>query len=252
MQRTETLAFFYDDAWRFDEYSSGYARLYTHVVTTEPAAVPRYRELGGRPILTQFAALPSSDAGPVLHEAGFRHDVSFVGGLHPWRAWLVDWLERQGVHVECFGTGFGNGRLSFAEMDEVFRTSRINLNISNSNQYDTRYLLASPLNYLASRGPKGAEQIKARHFEIGMAGGCQLSYYAVGLEDHLRVGEEVAVYATPEDCLAQIRRLLADPARRIGIAERAYRRCRAEHTYDQRMAAWFSEIWGEPAGVAAA
>jgi spore maturation protein CgeB len=250
-ERTVTAAFFYDDAWRFDDYSSRYARLYSHVITTEPTAVERYRQLGGSPILTQFAATPSDGPGPVTDEAAYRYDVTFVGGDHPWRSWLVEWLGRNGVRVECFGAGFANGRLSYAEMEEVFRTSRINLNLSNSRQHDTRFLLASPLNYVAARGPKAGEQIKARHFEIGMAGGCQLSYYAVGLEDVLRIGEEIAIYATPEDCLQQIHRLLDDPDRRMAIAAGAYRRCHAEHTYDQRVVDWLTAIWEDDLPLAA-
>ncbi len=248
-ERTATLAFRWDDAWRFEDYSSRYAALYDFTVTTEPAVAPRYLELGGTPIVTTYgAARTERDLPPPVAEDAYRHDVSFVGGANPWRAWLVDWLGRQGVHVECYGADWPNGRVTYSEMDAIFRTSRINLNISNSRQHDTRFLLADPRNFLANRGtPKNAEQIKARHFEIGMAGGCQLSYYAVGIEDHLQIGRELAIYTTPEDLLVQIRRLLAEPARRRGIAEAAWRRCRAEHTYEGRVGEWLAAVWPDEA-----
>ena len=93
------------------------------------------------------------------------------------------------------------------------------------------------------RSAKDAEQVKARHFEIPMAGGCQLSSYAVGLEDWLEIGGEVMIYASPDDCLRQIRRLLADPERRHAMTDRACRRCRDEHTYERRVEALFRGVW---------
>ena len=250
-ERTTTLAFFWDDHWRFEDFSSRYATLYDFVVTTDPCAVPRYRELGGAPILTQYAGMRRPSALPPLEDdREFRYDVSFVGGVDPWRAWLVDWLRRHGFAVECFGAGWPNGRVSYEEMDEIFRTSRVNLNISNSRQHDTRFLLADPRNFLASRGtPKVHEQIKARHFEIPMAGGLELTFYAVGIEDFLRIGEEIALYTTPDDCVAQISRLLADPERRLAMTRRAWERCRAEHTYERRIAHWLDAVWPAPAAA---
>jgi spore maturation protein CgeB len=244
---TTTLAFFWDDHWRFDGFSSRYATLYDYVVTTDPCAVPRYRALGGTPILTQYAGMPDPEGAlPPEDDREYLRDVSFVGGVDPWRAWLVDRLRRNGVEVECFGAGWPNGRVEYDEMNEIFRTSRINLNVSNSRQHDTRFLLADPRNYAAARASgKVFEQIKARHFEIPAAGGFELTFYAVGLEDFLRIGEEIAIYTTPEDCLLQVRRFLAEPERRIAMARRAWERCRAEHTYERRIAEWLAAIWPE-------
>lgn len=248
---TTTAAFFWDDHWRFDDFSSGFATLYDFVITTEPTVVPRYRALGGRPILTEYAGVAHPGAAPpISDDADFRYDVSFVGSIHPWRKWLVEWLGRRGVEVECFGEGWPNGRVSFGEMDEIFRASRINLNISNSRQHDTRYLLADPANFLVTQETrKTNEQIKARHFEIPIAGGCQLSYYVAGIEDFLAIGEELAIYTTPEECLYQIQRLLGDPERRLAIARRSWERCRDEHTYEQRLVGWLSAIWPEDAAA---
>jgi spore maturation protein CgeB len=244
---TTTAAFFWDDHWRFDDFSSHFAALYDFVITTEPTAVPRYRALGGHPVLTEYAGVVHPNARPpVDRETEFRYDVSFVGGIHPWRKWLVEWLGRRGVEVACFGEGWPNGRVGFDEMDEVFRTSRINLNISNSRQHDTRYLLAEYANFASSRTTtKTTEQIKARHFEIPIAGGCQLSYYVPGIEAHLAIGEELAIYTTPEDCLSQIECLLANPDRRLAMTRRSWERCRSEHTYDRRFTDWFAAVWPE-------
>jgi spore maturation protein CgeB len=243
--RTKTLAFFWDDHWRFDSFSSRYATLYDFVVTTNAAVEHRYRALGGHPIVSQYAGTASADAAPPIDDdSEFEWDVTFVGGTHPYRTWLVDWLRRQGVAVECFGAGWPSGRVSYEEMDGIFRHSRINLNVSNSRQHDTRYLLADPANFLSARAtPKAFEQIKARHFEIPMAGGFELTFYAIGLEDYLTIGKDVAIYTTPEDCLLQIERMLGDPRLRMDIARSGWARCRAEHTYERRIAEWFETVW---------
>jgi spore maturation protein CgeB len=245
MRRTTTVAFFCDDQWRFDDYSSRYAQLYTHVVTTEPTAVGRYRALGGNAILTNWAGRL---VGPVRAPLGphdhFRYDVSFVGQRNTYRAWFVNHLQRSGIAVECFGADWPNGRLGYQEMEDVFRGSRINLNISNSRQYDTRYLLDDPANYLENRETvKNAEQIKARHFEIAMAGGCQLSNYPIGLEESLSIGTQIAIYATPDDCVAQVRRLLNAPEQRSAMAHSAWRRALREHTFERRLASILAAIW---------
>ena len=253
-RRTTTVAFFGDDHWRFDDFSSGYATAYTHVVTTEPRVVGRYRSLGGSPILSEWAGrLVGPALPPLTDEAAFAHDVSFVGGWNPYRAWLCSFLADRGIDVQCFGTGWPNGRLDFAGMEELFRTTRINLNLSNSRQHDTRFLLADPQFYRANRQTtKIAEQVKARHFEIALAGGFQLSSYAIGLEEHLAIGPEIAIFASPDDCAAQIERYLGDPARRLEMAQRAQVRSLAEHTYEHRLAAILGAIWPDDAAALAA
>jgi spore maturation protein CgeB len=245
LERTTTVGFMSDDHWQFDFYGSHYARLYTHVATTEPRCLARYRALGGSPILTQYAALAAGcEAPPTGPDGPFLHDVCFVGLAHPWRAWLVDWLRARRVDVACYGRGWQGGRVEYAAMPELFRRSRINLNLSNSRQHDTRYLLADPRNFLESRETrKVVEQIKGRHFELAMAGGFQLSFYTLGLERYLEIGREVAIYSSPEDCLAQIEIHLADADERCAIARRAWERAHREHTWTERVAAVLGEIW---------
>ncbi len=244
-----TLAFFWDDQWRFDSFSRHYADVFTYCATTEASVVPAYRALGGHPIVTAYAAeLVDAGGGPISDDEAFRYDVSFVGGVNPWRAWLVRFLQRDGIDVQCFGAGWPRGRVTFAEMADVFRTSRVNLNVSNSRQMDTRYLLEDPRNFLSNRDmAKAHEQVKARHFEIAIAGGAQLSNYVIGLEDLLAIGSEIAIYATPDDCVTQTRRLLADPERRIAMATAAWKRSSREHTWTARFRAMLDVVWGQPA-----
>ncbi len=56
-----TYAWFGDDQWRFDSYSSRYAPHFTYISTTDPWSVQRYKKIGVNPILTQWAAQPFSE-----------------------------------------------------------------------------------------------------------------------------------------------------------------------------------------------
>ena len=242
-----TYAWFGDDQWRFDGYTSRYAPHFTHVSTTDPWSVTKYRELGMEPILTQWGAQPfAEERGALQDEGEFVRDVSFVGGKTKYREWFVQQLGRMGIPVACFGAGWTDGRVDNREMERIFRTSRINLNISNSVSHDIRFVLGSPRNLLHYlRSPKRVEQMKARNFEIPLAGGFQLSNYVPCLERYLAIGEELAVYTTPEECAGQIGYYLAEGGLRRRIAARGHARTLSEHTYRHRLEGILEQVWGE-------
>lgn len=242
-----TFAWFGDDQWRFDSYSAKLAPHFTYVATTDLWSVPKYKELGINPILSQWAAQPYSDnIGPLGDGERYDYDVSFVGGYNRYRGWFIDRLAKLGIKVECFGAGWSNGRISFEEMEQIFRRSKINLNISNSVGQDTAFVLDSLRNVLKYfRHPKNAEQIKARNFEIPLAGGFQLTNFVLGLERYLVIGEEVAVYTSVEECANQVKYFLENEELRQRIIERSHQRAKAEHTYRSRLEKILQAIWTE-------
>lgn len=242
-----TYCWFGDDQWRFDTFTARHAPHFTHVSTTDPWSVAKYRRLGIEPILTQWAGQPFSDErGALADERAFAYDVSFVGARTKFRAWFVQRLTGLGVPVACFGAGWPNGRVDNVAMERIFRTSRINLNISNSVSHDVRFVLSSPGNLLHYvRSPKRLEQMKARNFEIPLAGGFQLTNYVPCLERYLAIGDETALYATPEECAGQIGYYLAESDERRQIAARGHARVLNEHTYRHRLEKILEVIWGE-------
>ncbi|MFA6433317.1 MAG: glycosyltransferase [Elusimicrobiales bacterium] len=242
-----TCAWFGDDTWRFERYSSKLAPHFTHVCTTDLFSVAKYRKLGVEPLLTQWAGqIFGACAGPMPSGSEFRYEVSFVGAYNQVRGWFIKTLAGLGVKVECFGRGWPNGKASFEEMSQIFRESRINLNLSNSVSRDLRFALGSFMNLARFlRSPKTAEQIKARNFEIPLAGGFQLTNYVPGLERYLKIGEEVSVYTTPEDCAGLIRYYLDNEKERFSIASSGCSRAVNEHTYFKRFQEIFAAVWGK-------
>ena len=68
--------------------------------------------------------------------------MSFVGQYHPYRAWLIKRLRDSGCQVAVWGWGWKGGRVDFHQMANIFNESRINLNLSNNESWDLRYVLS--------------------------------------------------------------------------------------------------------------
>ena len=238
-----TLNWFCDDQWRFENFTKYYAPHFTYSVTTDKFALSKYRKISYKNvILSQWASFGCSE-NIDFKEIKYKYDVSFVGGISGYRKWIINRLKRKGVKVECFGAGWKNGRVSFEEMAEIFKTSKINLNVSNSASYDIRNIFSSVRSiYEFVRSKKRIEQIKARNFEIPAFGGFQLTNYVPSLEDYFEIGKEVAVYTSIEDLMLQINYYLDNEEERREIMIDGYNRAMNEYTYLNRLKDIFKDI----------
>ena len=182
-KHTITLGYYFDDTWRI-EYSGFWAKYFTYVTTSDVNGVKKWQDAG----CNNFIYSPFGCNHRFFVKKGLPklYDVSFVGGYHPFRAWCLRRLSKAGIAVQAWGHGWPNGRLSFEGMVDVFNQSRINLNLSNNESWDLRYVL-SPMKpvkesfgvmrntFRAATHPdtKTREMVKARHFEINACGGFQ-------------------------------------------------------------------------------
>jgi spore maturation protein CgeB len=235
-----TINWFCDDQWRFESYSKYYAPHFSHVITTDKFAVDKYLRIGYRNvILSQWASFGYIDKLD-FNSIEYEYDISFVGAKSGYRKWLCDYLIRSGRNVVCFGAGWDKGVVSYDEMQEIFKKSKINLNIPNSVSYDIRYLFSSfrsAFEFL--RSCKRVEQIKARNFEIPAFGGFQLTNYVPSIEDFFTIGEEIAIYSSPDDLLQQIVYYLENENERKKIMINGYNKMMQAPTYTER----FKEIF---------
>jgi len=229
----KTVNWFGDDQWRFDDFTKVYANSFTWCISTDKYSIPKYHAIGQENVVySQWAAINE-------HEESFcseyKYDVSFVGGYHPYRKWVIDQLQKHGINVAVFGNGWPNGPLDSEDMNRLFSESRINLNISNSNCLDLRYLTSSIRAFRgALRSAKNVSQIKARNFEIPYFGGFQLSDYVPSLEDYFEIGKEVVCYTNPYEAALQIKYYLENSAEREMIRKAGYDRAVKEHGYVNR------------------
>lgn len=241
-----TINWFCDDQWRFDDFTKYYAPHFTYSVTTDKFALNKYKDIEYKNVIfSQWASFDCDDEID-FESVQYKYDVSFVGGISGYRKWIVDTLLQNGIKVECFGHGWKNGRVSFEEMIEIFKTSKINLNMSNSTSYDIRYLLSLFRNiknlYEFARSKKRVEQIKARNFEIPALGGFQLTNYVPALEDHFEIGNEISIYTSIEDLILQINYYLSNEKIRAQIMVKGYEIAINKHVYLHRLKYVFREL----------
>lgn len=230
-----TINWFGDDTWRFENFTARYAPHFTYSITTDKASVYKYENMCCSCILSQWASFDYVQNFD-LESNSYIYDVSFIGGKNEYRFWVIKKLKQWGINVECFGNGWNNGRVSYAEMGQIFAKSKINLNISNSTSNDVRYIFSSINSFIEyCKSSKRSEQMKARNFEIPCFGGFQLTNYVFSLEDYFKIGEEVAIYSSLEDLFLQVKYFLNHDSERKEFLIKGYNRAVANHTYFNRL-----------------
>lgn len=212
--KVPTLAWFSDDNWRFDSYSSHKAFFYDWVCTTYPEAFEGYERMGHKgAILTQwgvnhrvFRPLGGDD----------RYPVSFVGQSHGDRKVVISHLRSSGLSVDVWGRGWENGRIDTAKMVEVFSRSSINLNLSNSSSVQCSI------------------QIKGRDFEVPACGGFLLTQRHPRIGEFYREGEEIETYSNLEELKCKIFYYLNNKDDANKIRKNGLARTLKDHTYKKR------------------
>jgi spore maturation protein CgeB len=255
---TTSVAYFFDDAWRV-EYSRFWSKHFTFVTTSDVNGVKKWESQG----CTNFIYSPFGSNQRIFRKENtvFHYDVTFVGGYHPYRAWIIRQLKEAGINVQAFGYGWPSGRLDFEEMVAIFNQSKINLNLSNNEFFNLHYLFTAK-NGLKNTGRlillglrnafkkelKTKEMVKARHFEISACGGFQLSYGVEGLETHFRIGEELVTYDSIGSLIEKVKYYLVHETERSSIADKGYQRALADHTMDMRLKKLIDTIWQQRLG----
>lgn len=237
---TKTFCFFHDDSWRVD-YSRYWARHFSYFSTPDWRGQEKYREIG----LFNSIYFPFGCNEKIFRkqEISIKYDVSFVGGWHPYRQWLIERIRKAGVSVEVVGYRWPKGEIDQDGMVKVFNESRINLNLSNSASWDMRYLASSPralINQLRSK--KNIEQMKARMFEVSGCGSFQLSYYVEGLANCYDIDREIGVYKDADDLIEKVQFYLAHDDLRETIALAGHERTLKDHTFASRFKTVFREM----------
>lgn len=231
-----TINWFGDDQWRFDSFTQYYANDFTWCITTDIFAVEKYHRLGqNNVILSQWAAIDGHATDIDGHS--YEYDVSFVGGYHPYRAWFIKAFESiSGLTVAKFGHGWPEGPLSAEAMVRVFQRTKVNLNISNSNSWDVRYLFSSPKAFLSLvRSRKSQSQVKARNFEIPFFGGFELTDYVPSIDRYFDIGKDIACYSNVEEAALQSLYYLNNAEERETIRRSGHRKAYENHGYIHRM-----------------
>lgn len=237
-----TINWFGDDQWRFNDFSSIYAEHFTYCVTTDQYSVQKYKNIGQKNVLySQWAAMPQEHQP--LESFNYKYDVVFVGGFHSYRKWFIDTLSKNGINVQVFGHGWENGAVSVDKMSQLFASSKINLNISNSTSSDSRYFLSGIKPFMDRiRSKKNASQVKARNFEIPFYNGFQLTDYVPSIENYFDIGRELVCYKDVDEAVMLVKFYLENETARELIKDAGHKRAIQEHGYIDRFQDILSKI----------
>lgn len=124
-------------------------------------------------------------------------DVTFIGnvGGYPYRAQLLEELDRSGIRVDVNPHGRSEGQLSsFVNYAAALRRSRITLNFTRCNGVPVT-------------------QLKTRMLEAPLFGAVVAADSSLYARDFFSLGEEFIAYVSPDDLKRQIEPLLSDHGR---------------------------------------
>lgn len=257
-----TINWFCDDQWRFETFTKDVAPYLTYSITMDKYSIKKFKNLGCNVIHSQWAAI-DYETSIEFEKINYKYDISFIGGKNETREWIIYELKKAGYRIDCFGSGWENGRISYENMKEIFLTSKINLNLSNSIPIDIRfykYLFFNIFKYdgnlkryfkkikfnirtmISSRkNGKNIEQMKARNFEICGFGGFQLSQYALELEDYYDIGKDIGIFTTIDELVLQIDYYLFNKEKRQEMCKNAHEKTK-EYVYKEKIRKIFDEI----------
>jgi spore maturation protein CgeB len=211
-----------DDSWKFWQFSRFMAPHFDLCATTDASAFHAARDLGLEAIVRSQWAAPATNSADPIPSASCLYDVSFVGAAYGDRKRWIDTLRAHDIAVACFGHGWDSGVIASGDVQRIYRQSRISLNLADSGlQLQGGRLVRS-------------RQIKARTFEVPMAGGFLLTQPSDSLADYFEDGREVATFTDHATLIDRVRHYLVHPAERDAVASAGAKRARVEHTYEAR------------------
>lgn len=178
------------------------------------------------------AGLPWHYMPPGVHQpdglgppnsANFQYDFSFLGSKRRERSLIVEHLQRVGISINLFGGGWPNGKW-VEKREPIYRNSQINLGLG----------LASSSFTLTS--------LKGRDFSCPGVGACYLTHYNWELPLHFDLGKEILCYRSTEELIEMYVYYRKRPEDCLKIAQAAWHRSAAEHTWEKRFRKVFREI----------
>ena len=261
--KTVTFNWFADDKWRFHNYTKYWAPLFSWVSTDQKSALKEYKKIGYDNVVVGCWGCNQNIFKPLPLEK--IYDVTFVGKVYGVRRKLVEKLKKAGIKIECFGSGWPNGRVSQEKMVEIFSQSKINLNFTEKralsaksvariffSKKDGKIVFNIPTQWLGNLRSLLDElqnEIKGRNFEIPGCDAFMITGDAQNLEDYYVPDKEIVVYKNSKDLISKINDYLAHPKKREAIAHAGYKRTMQEYTYEKIFNKIFNLIFGNDRAV---
>ena len=214
------VGWFFDDAWRFDNYSKYWIPYLDYCVTNHLEAVPKYKAFGAKVIHT----IPNTGIAIPFDWSKIeeKYEVSFVGTrVTAGREEYINEIKKQNIPIHLFGKGWGEGYIPFERMIEIFQKSKINLNFSRTMDYF---------------------QIKGRVFQVCLAGGFLLTEYCPGIEKYFEIDKEIVCFQNAKEMIDKINYYLNHNKERRAIARAGWEKAIHNYTSFHMVSKVFQEI----------
>jgi spore maturation protein CgeB len=199
---------------------------YDHCFIFDTSMVDRHRALG------RSASYLAEGCDPTYHRpfpdpSWPRSGIAFVGTHEPARALALERVRDLGLTT--WGPGWPRGPLFGDDFVRAFSNADVALNVHQ--------FFGEP----RDRGRYGTGANR-RVFELAAIGTVQLCDAKADLSRNFEAGTEIVSFGDAGELRARAEELLADPARRAGIAARARARALREHTWRHRLEALVTEM----------
>lgn len=170
---------------------------------------------------------PDRDLPAVATRPAYRCDVSFTGsGPYPYR-WPLLRAVAAAFSLQIRGPGWqrvasglpvAGKSVHGADFAEVVAGACVSLGAHAMAEQEQSYASASN-----------------RMWKVLGCGGAYVGPYVPGIEQFARDREHCRWFHSIDECISQIRELIADPDARLAMAARGHAHALAHHTYDHRM-----------------
>jgi hypothetical protein len=222
------LLVFFDDSFRFENYNRYYIEASNFILTQETAgAITRYSEMGYK--ATFFPCFPS--ASWLNNNTHFdnsnepdRESVVFIGANIANRSEYIDFLKKNSIDVTTFGRGWNSEWLETSAMYDLYRSACISISFTEN---------------IDENHPK---VLKARPFEIAMAGGCLLAEENPELKEYFDEGEDALYFKNPSECVEKINFLRSHPEIREKMVQNSKRKSFKSYSFEQAWKRYLTEL----------
>ncbi len=236
---TVLMAWNCDDDWRWEDYSSKWIKHYTYMVTTYRHIFEANRKKYPNLMLSQWGCTGLCDGMDIYKDI----DISFVGQIYGKRIQQMGKLKKhfkfltygEGVHLNGLKDKIKKRLAKFLRIPWKKDTYLLSSQNEVKKIWNRSKISFTPLD--ASR--KGAIQIKARVFDMGLSETVMLCTKNPALYEFYEPGKEFMEFENMEECIEKTKYLLANNSKRKAIAKAYYDRTKKEHLFEYR----FNELF---------
>jgi hypothetical protein len=151
-------------------------------------------------------------------------DVLFIGNKYGIRGKIIDYLKKNKIKVQCYGSGWSNGHISAPEMAALSKRSKIILGVGAIGHSSDVYTL------------------KLRDFDAPMSGALYITQRNPDLLNFFSEGNEIECYSTFKEALNKINYYLENSFEREKIANKGLEKCLSSYTWEGHLKKTFRKL----------